>query len=85
MRNYRPWENSGKGDDSSSRNTIARKDITAIILRLMTHYWTADDQPEARREQLRDWVDDLVEFSVPIVAEAVARLAAHANQATPAG
>lgn len=36
----------------------------------MAHYWTADDPIESRREQIFDWIDDLVEFGPAIVAEA---------------
>ena len=36
----------------------------------MSHYWTADDPIESRREQLRDWVEDLIEFGSATTAEA---------------
>lgn len=36
----------------------------------MSHYWTADDPIEARREQVRDWIEDLVEFGPATVADA---------------
>ncbi len=36
----------------------------------MSHYWTGDDPIEARREQVRDWIEDLVEYGPAIVAEA---------------
>ena len=36
----------------------------------MAHYWTADDPIETRREQLIDWIEDLVEFGPATAVEA---------------
>lgn len=37
---------------------------------MMSHFWTADDPIESRREQIIDWIEDLVEFGPATVAEA---------------
>ncbi len=47
-----------------------RKEIAALIARLLGHYWTADDDPASRRAQAEDWIDDLVEFEVGDVQNA---------------
>jgi hypothetical protein len=39
----------------------------------LSHYWTADDPAEVRQAQLKDWVDDLLEFGPEIVEEACTR------------
>lgn len=38
--------------------------------RLLSHYWTADDEPAARQAQIEDWIEDLVEFGPDIAAAA---------------
>ena len=40
------------------------------MTRLLFHYWTADDSPEARQAQIEDWIEDLIEFGPRIVADA---------------
>lgn len=39
-------------------------------MKLLSHYWTAADPIESRREQIIDWIDDLIEFGPPSVADA---------------
>lgn len=46
------------------------REIAALIVRLMSHYWTADDPPAAREAQTLDWIEDLVEFGTDSVARA---------------
>lgn len=46
------------------------RQISALIARLMNHYWTAADPVATRQAQLDDWLGDLVEFGPEIVAEA---------------
>lgn len=36
----------------------------------MSHYWTADDEPELRAKQFEDWLEDLGEFPASDVAAA---------------
>lgn len=38
--------------------------------RLLFHYWTADDDETARKAQIGDWIEDLVEFGPTVVNEA---------------
>jgi len=44
----------------------------ALIGRLMSHYWLADEHPAVRRAQLEDWLSDMVDFSPSIVSDACA-------------
>lgn len=46
------------------------REISAIVTRLLAHYWTADEHPRVRQAQLEDWLEDLVEFGPAIVAAA---------------
>lgn len=55
---------------SSSDLPRRRKEISALIARLLNHYWTADDDPAMRRAQAEDWIEDLVEFDVGDVQNA---------------
>lgn len=64
-------------DDLRSRTSLPDSprrsaSIAALISRLMSHYWTADDPPAIRRAQAEDWVLDLIEFG-PAVVEAACR------------
>lgn len=52
------------------RNGNDGREIAATISRLMSHYWTADDPIESRREQIIDWIEDLIEFGAAAVADA---------------
>jgi hypothetical protein len=47
--------------------------IGTLITRLMSHYWTANDSPEARQMQIEDWVTDLREFGAQAVGDACDR------------
>lgn len=46
------------------------KEIAALVNRLMNHHWTADEPSTLRQAQAEDWLEDLIEFSPAIVAEA---------------
>lgn len=54
------------------RTTTAATELSKTILRLMSHYWTADDPPATREAQIEDWIEDLIEFDLDIVREACA-------------
>jgi len=56
---------------SSSETELMK--IGALVSRLMSHYWTADDSEDSRRMQLEDWVGDLREFGSAIVGDACDR------------
>jgi hypothetical protein len=43
------------------------------VAKLLSHYWTAADPAEVRQAQLKDWVDDLLEFGPEIAEEACTR------------
>lgn len=43
-----------------------------MILRLLSHYWTADDHPATREAQVEDWLEDLIEFDLDVVRDACA-------------
>lgn len=47
-----------------------RRELAEMISRLLSHYWTPDDDPAIRRAQMRDWIEDLSEFPLALVAEA---------------
>lgn len=47
--------------------------ISNLILRLLSHYWIANEPEEVRRAQVDDWIGDLAEFGPDIVNEACAR------------
>jgi hypothetical protein len=47
-------------------------EIAALITRLLSHFWTADDPVAIRRAQVVDWLDDLVEFGADAVEKACA-------------
>lgn len=56
-----------------SQDSQRRQAIAAIISRLMSHFWTADDPMEIRKVQAEDWLADLIKFDPDIVNEAAAR------------
>lgn len=47
-----------------------RTKIAGHISRLMSHYWTANEDPRLRKAQAEDWLEDLAEFHEGIVGEA---------------
>lgn len=53
-------------------NSTERRQTAALVVRLLSHYWTADDHEQTRQAQIEDWLDDLVEFGPVIVADACA-------------
>jgi hypothetical protein len=56
---------------SSSNNADAdEKSKTQLILTLISHYWTANEDHRLRAAQINDWLDDLEPFPVKIVADA---------------
>jgi hypothetical protein len=38
------------------------RNVSALVSRLLVHYWTADDHPAIRQAQIEDWIEDLVDF-----------------------
>jgi hypothetical protein len=50
----------------------AVREIAAIVSKLLSHFWTADDPAATRQAQISDWIADLEEFSLEIVAKACA-------------
>lgn len=78
-------ENSLPSTTSSSapREQLKRlHDVSALVARLLRHYWTADDDPATRQAQIEDWIDDLGEFPSEIVEEAC-RMWRRANKHRP--
>lgn len=47
--------------------------IAERVTTLLSHYWTAGDDPAIRRLQIHDWLADLGEFPAAIVADACQR------------
>src|SRR5690242_2716775 len=56
--------------EASSPASQQRLAIAALIARLLTHFWAADDPPELRRAQAEDWINDLAEFPTEFVDRA---------------
>lgn len=54
----------------SSTNSTVNREIAALVLRLLQHFWTAADPPEMRQAQMEDWIEDLREFGAELVADA---------------
>lgn len=54
----------------SPEQKAAIREVSAIVTRLLAHYWTADDRVETRQAQIEDWVEDLIEFGPLAVATA---------------
>ena len=50
-----------------------RRQKAAMVSRLLSHFWTADDHPEMRAGQIEDWLTDLGGYSLDVLAEACAR------------
>ena len=55
---------------TNSTKSSANREIAATVSRLLAHFWTGDDPPEARQAQLEDWIEDLREFGPEAVADA---------------
>jgi hypothetical protein len=66
-------------------NSTNRREIAAIVSRLLNHYWTAADPVEMRQAQIEDWIVDLEEFPPAIVEDACAewRRMPSAHRPTP--
>lgn len=58
---------SGQPNDGTS-NTA--RQISSLVARLLSHFWTADDHPAAREAQITDWIGDLLMFSADTVSRA---------------
>jgi len=58
------------GHPQPSSNEIS--EIAALVTRLLSHFWTADEHVAVRQAQIEDWLDDLREFGPAIVREACA-------------
>ncbi len=54
-------------------NSTERRQIAALVSRLLSHYWTADDREETREAQIEDWILDLEQFGSDIVSRATGR------------
>lgn len=44
--------------------------IAGHVSRLMSHFWTANEDPRLRAAQAQDWLEDLAEFHEALVGEA---------------
>jgi hypothetical protein len=62
-----PTRNFSKVSPEPSPN---ERKIAERIARLLSHYWTPDDDPAIRSLQAVDWIEDLVEFPIDIVEHA---------------
>jgi hypothetical protein len=47
--------------------------VSALVSRLLNHYWTADDHPAVRQAQVEDWLEDLCDFDLQAIEDACAR------------
>jgi len=54
-----------------SQHTSAARAVTLLVMKTLSHYWTADDHEATREAQVADWIEDLVEFGATIVNEAL--------------
>lgn len=59
--------------EQSSVGSVNDKLIAERVTVLLSHYWTANEDPRLRELQMLDWLDDLAEFPASAVAEAVKR------------
>ncbi len=55
--------------DSQTRSQNERQ-IGSLIGRLLSHYWAAGEPESLRREQAKDWLEDLLPFGANIVSQA---------------
>lgn len=63
-----PSPSSTREPPAPSKRSLS--EIAALVSRLLSHYWTADDHPAVRQGQIEDWLDDLREFEPDVVKEA---------------
>ena len=54
-------------------SSTERRQIAALVSRLLSHYWTADDREETRESQIEDWITDLHQFGAEVVSRACGR------------
>ena len=68
-----PQKNSSKAPGSPSTRSSPEMlaELSAMVSKLLSHYWTADDPPTLRKAQIADWLEDLREFPLGIVANAI--------------
>ena len=68
-----PQRNSSREPSSpskkSSPETLA--ELSAMVSRLLNHYWTGDDPAAVRKTQIADWLEDLREFRLAIIENAI--------------
>src|ERR1051326_7579990 len=55
------------------KNSSNVREIAALVTRLLSHYWTADEPAAVREAQIEDWLDDLHEFPLALIEEAYRR------------
>lgn len=46
------------------------RDVSALVARLMNHYWKDNEHAAMRQAQIEDWITDLREFPVECIEEA---------------
>ena len=68
-----PRRNSSRapGLPSAKSSPEMLAELSAMVSRLLNHYWTGDDPAAVRKAQIADWLEDLREFSLAIVANAI--------------
>jgi hypothetical protein len=46
-------------------------EVSGRVSRLLSHYWTAADPQASRKLQIEDWIEDLIEFNLDVIDEAL--------------
>ena len=59
--------------------------IAGMVANLMSHYWVAEELLPSREAQIADWIEDLIEFDLDIVRNAIAewRRKPHVRRPSP--
>lgn len=68
-----PRKNSSKALTSQSAKSSPEMlaELSAMVSRLLNHFWTGDDPATVRKAQIADWLEDLREFSLVSVENAI--------------
>jgi hypothetical protein len=53
-----------------SLDSNAVREVSALVTKLLAHYWTTNEHAAARQAQIEDWIDDLAEFGPAVVEQA---------------